>query len=305
MRKWLKSLLLLVAILLVALLGGVLVLWRMVRAQPDFYHVVVLPREQVEAAAQSATNKFATIQNQAARIRAGERAARAVRTSREGASGSLAGVGTSSTQAPTTAPDAISVTFTDTELNAFFEKWSNFQNWKSQYQRYVEDPIVILKDGRIILAGKLKDADLIASLHFEPKITPDGNLDLQLVRVLGGSLPLPQALVSGYEGKITDALRHHLPAWQRGAAFDDSGAANSPLICASLAKHCIRIFDHAPSEPVLFLPIFAQRGSVPVRLTQVKIDDGSLTLTVEPMTREQQGKLIEHVKAEEPEGAEK
>jgi len=37
---------------------------------------------------------------------------------------------------------------------------------------------VILKDGRIILAGKLKDADLIASLHFEPRVTQDGKLDL-------------------------------------------------------------------------------------------------------------------------------
>jgi len=30
--------------------------------------------------------------------------------------------------------DGLSVTFTDTELNAFFDKWSNFQNWKEQYQ---------------------------------------------------------------------------------------------------------------------------------------------------------------------------
>jgi hypothetical protein len=301
MRKWLKGLLLAVAILLVALLGTVLVLWRMVRAQPDFYHVVALPREQVEAAAQSATNKFATIQNQAARIRAaGQRAARA---SREGASGRSAGAGASSINAPATVPaDAISVTFTDTELNAFFEKWSNFQNWKSQYERYVEDPIIILKDGRIILAGKLKDADLIASLHFEPKITDDGKLDLQLVRVLGGSLPLPQSLVGGYEQRIVDALRHHLPAWQHAAAFDDGGAANGPLICASLAKLCIRVLHHDPTEPVLFLPIFAQKGSVPVRLTQVKIDDGSMTLTVEPMTREQQATLIERVREEETEG---
>ena len=120
------------------------------------------------------------------------------------------------------------------------------------------------------------------------------------MRVLGGSLPLPQSIVGGYEQRIIDVLRHHLPGWQRSAAFDDGGAANSPLISASLAKLCIRVLNGQPTEPVLFLPIFAQKGSVPVHLTQVKIDDGSMTLTVEPMTREQQAKLIEHVKSEEP-----
>src|SRR5438874_899848 len=191
-RKWLKRLLLGVAILLLAVLVTVGVLWRMVRSRPDFYRIVALPREQVEAAAQSATNKFATIQNQAARLRAAAGAGSSVRTVREGASEAAAPTGGSkgvAAGAPATSPDAITVTFTDTELNAFFEKWSNFQNWKASYEQYVQDPIVILKDGRVILAGKLKDADLIASLHFEPKITPDGQLDLQLVRVLGGSFP--------------------------------------------------------------------------------------------------------------------
>src|SRR3954463_14644492 len=200
-RKWLTRLLLGVAIVLVAVLVTVVVLWRMVRSRPDFYRIVALPREQIEAAAQSATNKFATIQNQAARLRAGSSA----RNSREGASEAAVPAGGSkndSAGAPTTSPDSISVTFTDTELNAFFEKWSNFHNWKGSYEQYFADPVVILKDGRIILAGKLKDADLIASLHFEPKITPEGQLDLQLVRILGGSLPLPESLISGYQRKI-------------------------------------------------------------------------------------------------------
>jgi len=290
-RKWLRTLLVVAAILLIAVLGTGLVMWRMVRAQPSFYHLVSLPREQMEAAAQSATNKFVTIQNQAARIHAGERAGLRAPPPSAGEKGVSA-------TAPAS-PDALSVTFTDTELNAFFDKWSNFQNWKEQYQHYVEDPIVILKDGRIILAGKLKDADLIASLHFEPRVTQDGKLDLQLVQVLGGTLPLPESVISGYEGKIVDALHRQLPGWQRSASFDSGGAANHPLICATLAKLCMRMLNHEPAEPVLFLPIFGQKGSVPVRLTQVRIDDGSMTLTVEPLNHDQQTALLEHVKTDE------
>ena len=52
-------------------------------------------------------------------------------------------------------------------------------------------------------------------------------------------------------------------------------------------------------EITVFLPIFAQKGSVPVRLTQVTIGDGSMTLAVDPMSREQQAALLERVKEKE------
>src|SRR4051812_8079455 len=133
MRKWMKRLLLVVGIALALLVATALTgLW-MIRAEPAFYRRITLTPEQREAAAQRATNKLATIQNQAARLRAAPASTRIVN-----------------------AGDEITVSFTADELNAFFEKWSNFQNWKASYQPYVEDPVVILQDGRIILAARVK-----------------------------------------------------------------------------------------------------------------------------------------------------
>src|SRR5687768_12200598 len=79
------------------------------RAEPDWYRLPQFSAEQREAAAQRATNKLAQIQNQAARARAAERMSR--------------GEGSTGTTTPATHPsvDAITVTFTDDELNAFFD----------------------------------------------------------------------------------------------------------------------------------------------------------------------------------------
>src|SRR4051794_14204411 len=74
-RKWLKRLLLLVAIALVIVLGALFTGLYLVRAEPAFYRRIVLTVEQREAAAQRASSKFADIQNAAARMHAEARAA--------------------------------------------------------------------------------------------------------------------------------------------------------------------------------------------------------------------------------------
>jgi uncharacterized protein YpmS len=274
MRKWMKRSLLVVGIALTLLLAVVLAgLW-LIRAEPTFYRRVTLTPEQFEAAAQRATNKLATIQNQAARLHASPAATRNAVASGE----------------------EITVSFTADELNAFFDKWSNFQNWKAGYQRYIEDPVVILQDGRIILAARVKELNTVASLHFAPRIDERGQLNLELARVLGGRLPLPAAVISGYEDRVTSALRRNLPAWQANAAIDNSGAANPSAISASAAKLLFHVLAHEPAEPVLYLPIMAQKGSVPVRIKNVRIENETLTLTVRPMSRDQQQALLESIR---------
>lgn len=277
-HKWLRRTLLVVAILLTVVIGGALVALYLVRAEPAFYHPVELTAEQREAAAQRATNKLATIQNQAARLHA------------------------ASNTRPTVNPDEITVSFTADELNSFFEKWSNFQNWKASYEPYLDDPVVILQDGRIILAGRVKELNLVASIHFEPKIDENGQLDLELVRLLGGRLPLPESMVGTYKDRLVGSLRQKLPHWQANADIDANGAANPSAITASATELLFHVLNHEPAEPVLYLPVMAQKGSVPVRISDVRIEKETLTLRVKPMTRQQQVALIERIRSGDTSG---
>ena len=76
---------------------------------------------------------------------------------------------------PASAPSSrlpITVSFTDDELNAFFDKWITWNNWKAAYERHMIDPILILDDGRLILAGRIRELESVVSLHFEPRIDP-------------------------------------------------------------------------------------------------------------------------------------
>jgi hypothetical protein len=235
---------------------------------------------QRQAAAQSAENKFTDIQNRAARLRAGERAARNLQ------------------QPPATRPaDAITIAFTEDELNAFFDKWSVFQNWKAAYDRYLEDPVVILQDGRIILAGKVKELGLVASLHFAPKIDETGKLDLRLVQILGGRLPLPEAVIGRYQDRVIAHLAPRLAGWQRSSAFDASGSANSSAIAAVATMQLVHILRHEPAESIVFLPVLGEKGSVPVRVTNLRVEKGAMTLTVVPMTHDERAALLQRIRS--------
>jgi uncharacterized protein YpmS len=280
MRKWIKSLMLLVALLLVTILAVVYGSFRLFKGAPDWYHRSAVSLAQRELLARQAFNKFADIQNAAALARRDE----------------IAGASASSSSTPT----PIVVSFSDDELNAFFEKWANYANWKSNYDRYVQDPLIILEDGHLILAGQVLDLDAVVSLQLNPRIDADGRLDLRLDRVLAGRLPLPRFFIGPYKDRLTASLRRNLPRWQHFAAIDSDGTANSALISASMARLFIHTLDHTSADPILFLPLVQSHANVPVRVSDVKLEDHNLTMTVLPLSAGEREALVKRVQADEP-----
>jgi uncharacterized protein YpmS len=288
MKKWIKRLMLLVATVLVVLLGGVMLAVYLVRSEPDYYRGPVMSVQERALAAQSAEDKFIRIQNQAARINAA------------GHAGTESTVPNASRPGATASADTVTITFTAAELNSFFEKWSNFQNWKTQYEAYVTEPTIVLRDGRLILAAKMKEPSLIVSLHFNANVDADGNLRLELARILGGRLPLPESLISDYEQKLANQITRELPTWQRTAKIDETGAANTSAICVAMSRLFTHMLRHEPADPLLFLPVLSQKGSVPVKILDVKITEGVIALTVRPLSRAEQTAMLARLREPEP-----
>ena len=50
----------------------------------------------------------------------------------------------------------------------------------------MQDPSIVIHDGRIVLAGNSTDFGTVVSLHFDPKLNAKGMLDLRIDRVLFG-----------------------------------------------------------------------------------------------------------------------
>jgi hypothetical protein len=262
----------------------------MFKGTPAWYRATVdaKPTEaQREQLAHAAENKMIEAQNWAATVRAdAQRAQRAV----------AAGGGPSTSAARAESSHVIA--FTDAELNALFDKWSTLYGWRDNYAAYLEDPRIVLRDDRLIFAGRLRELGAVASFQFRPHRDDAGQLKLDLVRVSGGRLPLPEGVWVKWRDQIVDSARKNMPAWRARANVDPSGAANFPMMAATLSRLLFAVAERRAAEPVLFLPLAGQRDSVPVKVADVAVETGKLTLVVEPLSPAERVALLERVRTE-------
>jgi hypothetical protein len=293
--KWLKRLLLAVACLLVLLILGVTVAWKMLHGRPSWYpdEGPVDVAEQQAAAARAEDEVKRTI-DWAAAQQAEERAR-------------LQGGGDAGVPATTTSPAtdrspapnrSLTVRFTEQELNAAFAKWGSVWHWDEKYGDSISSPRIVLHDGRIIVAGQVKEMGTVVSLHFKPLVQDDGRVRFDLARVLGGRLPLPQSMFDKYRQQLDEKVRAALPALQQGARIAPDGSANEKAVGAAMSKLLLRVLSNEADDAVLFLT--ANQGSrVPVRLTGVTVEGKTITATVERMNANERARLLERIR--EPE----
>jgi hypothetical protein len=270
---------LLLAVAALFLSGG----FALVHGTPDFYTSISFTPEQIDAASRSAEQTLTRMQNLAADAQSAQ-----VRRA----------AGASTTQATTDSSDASTFSFSQDEINGLFLKWAELHGWRAQLDRLVTDPVIVLKPGRIILAGhsNLKQFDTILSLHFEPRFDAEGAFDLNLVAVKAGRLPLPQeAVIAPVRERAMATMQWRLPYWQGRAKMTSSGVMNQDAMYASLSKLLLRELNGSADEAILFMPV--GHGFVPVRLSNLTVEEGSISLTFAPIEPHEQAQLIEKIRA--------
>ena len=285
--KWLKRLLRMFALLVVLGAIGAGIAWYLLRGRPSWYDAVAADPAAQQAAAVRAENELKRTIDWAASQQAQERAA-------------ITAARSAPTPAPSSGPAAarpsLTVTFTEQELNAAFQKWGQAYGWDTAYGQYIKDPRIVLHDGRLIVAGDVESFGTMVSLHFEPAVDENRRLQFQLARVLAGRLPLPESAFDGYREKLEQKLRASLPELQRGADIKPDGSANDKAVAAALAKLLLRVLDRQPEEAVLFLP--ANQGArVPVKVADVSIEGKEIGMTVQLMTAQERAALLRHIRA--------
>jgi hypothetical protein len=278
--KRLKRILLIIALLLTVLAlflsGGVV----LVHGTPEYYKPIVLTREQIDAASQSAEQTLARMQSIAAENHSAQ-----IRSA------------SAQTQPTTSLSDEYTFAFSQDELNALFLKWAALHGWRDELDRIVTDPMIILTHGRVILAGhaKVKNLQTILSLHFEPRVDDQGRFDLNLVSVMAGKLPLPRELVLGpVRQRLQSGIGWRLARWQERAHIEPSGIANHDAMYASLAKLLIHEVNDEPTPAVLFLP--NGQGLVPVRLARVSVASGSISFAVAPVDPHERQEVLDELR---------
>jgi hypothetical protein len=271
--------------LIVLLLAGAGVSYWAFKGTPDFYRRPAHSQAEWADAARRAEDKIIHTKEWANDVWVNEQRAINARD-----------VGTS--QPSSTSSRSYTASFTEQELNAFFDKWSMTYRWDEKYARYIKDPTIALRDGRIILAGTVPDVGTVASFHFAPAIDDKGQFRLNVARVLAGRLPMPDMVWSAQRERLENAVRSRLPEWQKKAEIAPNGVANADAIAADASKLLLEMLNNRPRRPVLLLP-FGEKA-VPVRLTDVKVADGTLSFTVIPVTPAERAALLERVREPEP-----
>ncbi|MFI5379768.1 MAG: hypothetical protein ACHRHE_10755 [Tepidisphaerales bacterium] len=279
MLKWIKRLLFLLAVFLVALLVLMGVALHYLNGQPSYYRTYSWTPERRATLNQQAADKFTAMHNLVAAAWSAEVRGR-----------------NSQTKPTRPVPGGLVIALDEEQLNAFL-----VHNFQAQLEVFITHSAVFLKDGRIILSGQPRELDFgyLLSAHFVPQITSDGRLQLELEKVLAGRLALPQPLIDMQIARARAMVQRRMPEWQRSATMDVQGACNTAFVEATLAQTVVAGFDHKPGPAVMFMP--GEKGkALPLRLTAVRIDDGRITFIVRPMQKPERDELRRGVIPDRP-----
>jgi hypothetical protein len=260
--KWIKRIIVFLVILVIGLAALLGTSYYLIHRTPEWYKPLAMNSEEMEAAANRAFNKVAAIHNMADQAAAQESAS-------------------AHNPKVATRPDIkpITVTFTQEELTAFILRWSTLNS--EMVDKYVKGPQFVLQDGQIIFGGQVADLGQFVSLHLEPSLDEKGMLNLDM-SIKAGKLPLPRATIESKLSKAQATLERWLPEWQKNAKIE-AGGANSDAVKAAMTELLLNTLNEKPSQPVFFMPI-GDRKTVPVKLTDISVDKGSVTLTVQPLS---------------------
>ncbi|HEY1922239.1 MAG TPA: hypothetical protein VGG44_05695 [Tepidisphaeraceae bacterium] len=273
----------LLAFILLILLASSALGTYLYRGTPSWYHPRIATTEQTRDAANRADQKLLDLFSWAASARAQQ-------------ARSLHGINT--TREPPVGPKT--VTFDEDEINSFISSWQTPDTSRLQQRiaRYFTGGRIVFEDDSIILAGQSLELHTLASAEFDPRIDTDGNLRLDLAALRAGRLPVPISAVSSQLRRLQSLLQQELTLEQPTANIDPALTANRSALAAGWLHLLLSAMNNHPCDPVLLIPfdISNLRRGMPAKLTAIKVIEGQITLTVEPMPAADRNALVERLK---------
>lgn len=262
---------------LVAVAAGLALLGRMSLATPEWF-TRELSEEQRQAAANRADGKARALQ------------------------GGVAELASAVKRGEPEPRQAVTVTFSEAEIDGFVNRWLALNGYLAALQRHIETPVVRLHDGTLIIAGRAKELDAIVSMHFRPRVVAEGRVQLVLEKMMAGNLRLPMRLADSVAGRVLQRwqrdLAYRLPPLQRQAEIQPDGVSNRQAIEAWMMIGGLEMLRQQPVDAIAFLPVYDQWSkSVPVRITDFRVGNDSVSISVLPMVERDREALLERIRA--------
>jgi hypothetical protein len=253
------------------------------RGTPSWYRPRIATTEQSRDAANRADQKLLDLFSWAASAQAQQ--ARALHK-------------ITSTREPPVGPKTI--TFDEDEINSFIASWQSpgTSPLQARIARYFTGGRIVFQDDSIILAGQSPELHTLASAEFDPKIDSTGNLHLDLTALRAGRLPIPMSAVSSHLHRLQSLLHQQLILQQPHVKIDAALTANRSALAAGWLRLLLSAMNNQPCDPVLLIPFDMSnlRRGMPAKLTAIKVVEGQITLTVEPILAADRKALIDRLK---------
>jgi hypothetical protein len=283
--KWLRKLRFYLTYLLLATLIICLVVFYLYRGTPSWYRPPPTDRQQIDDTTNSANQKLRDLNTWAANVRAQQ-----LRKSN----------GSSSSDGDSISPKTI--TLSDDEVNAVFETWKSPDEGGAdgggadqQLARSFTDGRVFFTRDGIILAGQSPALGAIVSGQFAASIDDQAKLQLSIVALRIGRLPIPQSTAASYLQQLQILIQDRLADQLPYVNIDRNMNPNSYAVAASWTKLLLSALSARPTDSYLIIPpdpAQSNRG-LPVRLTALQLEDGQITLTLEPITTDDRQSLLD------------
>lgn len=279
-----------IVLLLIAGAGAGFFLYRNASAIPDFYRRARLQGQERLDALASVERKFGNMQSQLD-------AAYAASVRQDDASGDA-------TTRPTTAASPsgpVSVAFTAGELDTFFDQWLISSGYGKRMERYMKDPRIAIANGKLILAGRMKDFDAVVSLRFEPSLSDSGEARLELAGIYAGALPLPEVAFDKFRDRTQAALEEDLDDLREEAEIAPNGRSNSAAVALTTRQQLALLVKGEPLEEMIVFPTVLSLGQVPARVVAIDLEEETLNLGVRLLRSDEREALVESLLDPEPE----
>ena len=179
------------------------------------------------------------------------------------------------------------VTLNNNQIGAFLAAWSEGK----------VDGRLVVTDGSLIMATYSSSLHTVVSLQVDPAMDEQGMLRMNIRHLGAGRLWVPRWTVGGLLEKNRGQIETRLAQLQPLAAIDNTGTANPAAAGCVGLRILLDTLNDRSTEPFLCVPydLGNMRHTVPVKLTEIKVEGNAVTATLGPLSEEEQSGLLARI----------
>ncbi len=182
---------------------------------------------------------------------------------------------------------------TEAQLHALYLTHAEQTDTTKLIASKVEEPQVRMREGKLILAGRVPGVESVVSARFTFAKRPDGSGGVfKLAGIYGGSLPMPEAFIAGQRDFVVRALDGEVSRRRSGLKTDPP---DDEMFKVLTAMNAIELLKGNPVDSTVVLRR-GTNGYSYARVIDAQFEDGRAVLTFRLANEKEIAEVVERVR---------